>query len=58
MKKKMKKLVLNRETVADLDQTIEQKLGQVAGGAYTARCQYSGYATCLTCEATCTTNYC
>lgn len=53
MKKTVKKLVLNRETLVDL----EDNLRQVAGG-YTARCQYSGYGTCLTCEPTCTTNYC
>ena len=53
MKKQVKKLVLSRETLVDL----EENLVQVAGG-YTARCQYSGYNTCNTCAATCTTNYC
>ena len=53
MKKTVKKLVLNRETLVDL----EENLRQVAGG-YTARCQYSGDGTCLTCAPTCTTNYC
>jgi hypothetical protein len=53
MKKTVKKLVLNRETLVDL----EENLWRVAGG-YTARCQYSGYGTCTTCQATCTTNYC
>ncbi len=54
MKKQMKKLVLSRETLVSL----ETNLGQVAGG-YTLRCQYSGYATCTTCDnQTCGTNYC
>lgn len=53
MKKLVKKLVLNRETLVDL----EENLQQVAGG-YTARCQYSGYITCGTCQGVCTTNYC
>ena len=54
MKKQMKKLVLSRETLVSL----ETNLRQVAGG-YTPRCQYSGYATCTTCDnQTCGTNYC
>ena len=53
MKKTVKKMALNRETLVDL----EQSLVKVAGGI-TLRCQYSGYATCGTCESVCTTNYC
>jgi len=53
MKKTVKKLVLNRETLTNL----EENLGEVAGGA-TLRCQYSGYQTCATCMATCGTNLC
>jgi len=54
MKKQMKKLVLNRETLVGL----ETNLCQVAGGI-TLRCQYSGYQTCATCDnATCGTNLC
>jgi hypothetical protein len=53
MKKNTKKLVLNRETLANLD----PRLSQVVGGI-TALCEYSGYRTCNTCQATCTTNYC
>jgi len=54
MKKQMKKLELNRETLVSL----EKNLGQVAGGV-TLRCEYSGgYATCATCGQTCTTNLC
>ncbi len=55
MKKQVKKLVLSRETLVDL----ETNLWQVAGGI-TLRCQYSdGRATCATCDnATCTTNLC
>ncbi len=54
MKKKIKKLTLNRETLVQLDQG---DLQGVAGG-YTPRCQYSGQQTCNTCEGVCTTNYC
>lgn len=53
-KKPLSKLVLNRETLVELDR---MSLGNAAGG-YTPRCQYSGYGTCGTCEATCTTNFC
>lgn len=53
MKKSPKKLVLHRETLVRL----EEDLREVAGGI-TPRCPYSGYATCNTCAATCTTNYC
>jgi hypothetical protein len=52
MKKTMKKLALNRETLVDLEH-----LGKVAGGI-TLHCQYSGYGTCGTCESVCTTNFC
>lgn len=57
MKKKVKKLALSRETLADLD------LQRAAGGAITQTCRpepcwYSGYRTCTTCQVTCTTNYC
>lgn len=64
MKKKLKKLTLHRETLIELDRT---ELGWAAGGtAYTCpsftcypdNCQWSGRATCTTCEITCTTNYC
>jgi hypothetical protein len=54
MKKKIQKLVLNRETLRELS---EHNL-ELAQGGYTLHCQYSGYGTCGTCEATCTTNYC
>lgn len=54
MKKPLKKITLHRETLLQLD---PGKLEKALGG-YTPRCQYSGYGTCGTCEATCTTNYC
>jgi hypothetical protein len=57
MKRTPKKLTLQRETLAGLTRS---ELEQAAGG-FTIRpdeCQYSGRKTCLTCEATCTTNYC
>ena len=53
-KKELRKLVLNRETLAELDRS---ELWQAAGGA-TRFCPYSGYITCGTCESVCTTNYC
>lgn len=64
---KRKKLALHRETLSDLDRT---RLGHAAGGGtetyffcpsytcYPGVCQFSDYNTCLTCEMTCTTNYC
>ena len=64
MKKTMKKLVLNRETLVSLD----QDLGQMAlGGSGLACpsgscinvCPYSEMRTCVTCDnKTCGTNYC
>ena len=67
-KKKVNKLVLNKETLAELDRP---SLQGVAGGTYTDytcpsftcqpdQCQYSnGRHTCFTCDnATCTTNFC
>jgi hypothetical protein len=68
MKKQMKKLMLAKETLARL----EQSLGQIAGGItawvdcgtqtcappYSA-CDFSnGQQTCTSCEGVCTTNYC
>jgi hypothetical protein len=58
-KKDLKKLVLNRETLAELDRF---DLWQAHGGAtVTCRpdfCDFSGRNTCTTCQLTCTTNYC
>jgi len=61
MKKKLvKKLVLKRETLTELDKA---RLQEAAGGA-TLTCQpdfcdYSnGRKTCLTCNLTCNTNNC
>lgn len=53
-KKPLSKLVLNRETLVELDR---MSLGNAAGGI-TTFCDYSGYRTCTTCQVTCTTNYC
>lgn len=68
MKMKAKKLALHRETLVDLGRN---RLGKAAGGwptffdcpsytCYPRVCQYSEYDqnTCLTCEQTCTSNYC
>jgi hypothetical protein len=57
MKKTVKKLGLNRETLVDLEQSLVKVAGKGPGGV-TAYCQYSGYGTCDTCESVCTTNYC
>ena len=54
MKTRDKKLMLNRETLVELEQG---DLQQAAGGV-TLGCPYSGYRTCNTCAASCTTNYC
>ena len=58
MKKSLKRLTLNRETLLSLDRS---HLPQVAGGASIA-CTYtnccSGQATCATCQATCTSKLC
>jgi hypothetical protein len=64
MKRKPKKLSLNRETLAELDRS---DIKYVAGGnvsnvaTCTQRpdvCDFSGRATCTTCQLTCTTNLC
>ena len=59
MKKTMKKLVLCRETLRELDRL---DLPQAAGGATVtcrpAICDFSGRNTCTTCQLTCTTNLC
>lgn len=61
MQKKMKKLVLAKETLADL----ESGLGMVVAGATASctgcgapACPWSGVRTCVTCGQTCTTNLC
>ncbi len=63
MKRKPKKLSLNRETLTDLDNNV---IRHVVGGvsnvaSCTCRpnnCDFSGRATCTTCQLTCTTNFC
>jgi hypothetical protein len=61
-KRKLKRLVLHRETLVELDRL---ELRQVGGAWYTdvyhscpEACQWSGRRTCTTCELTCTTNFC
>jgi hypothetical protein len=73
MKKQVKKLVLSRETLADLDQLSLGRAATGTGGPYGTyntcysftcqapygNCQYSdGQNTCFTCESFCTSNYC
>ncbi|HEY0555417.1 MAG TPA: hypothetical protein VGG20_14235 [Thermoanaerobaculia bacterium] len=55
MKKQMKKLVLNRETVVNL----EKDLGRVIGGVTMnpAVCDTSGFYTCQTFVRTCAATY-
>ena len=55
MKKQMKKLALNRETLVGLDASLAQVAGGVTGPK---ACTFSGYQTCATCGATCGTNLC
>ena len=55
-KNKAAKLVLNRETLAELQ---SPELHQVAGALTERPWQcFSGYNTCGSCRVTCTTNYC
>lgn len=61
MKKNVTKLVLAKETLADLD----NGLGMAVAGATASctgcgapACPWSGGRTCVTCGATCTTNLC
>ena len=61
MKKHVKRLTLNRETLVRL----ENNLIQVVGGATAVTCapphsgcEWSGRHTCGSCQLTCTTNYC
>ncbi|HSS49570.1 MAG TPA: hypothetical protein VLX28_11560 [Thermoanaerobaculia bacterium] len=64
MKRKPKRLSLNRETLTDLDRPEMMK--HVVGGvsnvaSCTCRpnvCDFSGRNTCTTCQLTCTTNFC
>ena len=71
MKKKMKKLVISRETLAELDPPNLNQAATGTGWTYNTcasftcqapygNCQYSdGRDTCFTCDAfTCTSNYC
>jgi hypothetical protein len=67
MKKQRKKLMLAKETLTRL----ENSLGRIVGGLTAipecathscappySECNYSGIMTCMTCESECTTNYC
>ena len=71
MKKRTKKLVLAKETVAGLDRSgLQGAAGGTGTGYQTScftcagyscepdRCPYSDGGTCNTCAGTCTTNYC
>jgi hypothetical protein len=58
LKKTPKKLVLCRETLLELDRFDLRAAG---GATRTCRpdfCDFSGRATCTTCQLTCTTNFC
>jgi hypothetical protein len=59
MKKTAKKMVLNRETLVRLEQSLDQVAGGFDTNEYSfCRCPDTGRDTCMTCEATCTTNFC
>ena len=61
MRKRVKKLVVHRETLRQLDQlTLEQIDGGTGDATVTCpeRCTWSGRNTCNSCELTCTTNFC
>jgi hypothetical protein len=68
MKKQAKKLVLNRETLVDLEHRLKPIVGgltawadcgtQTCAPPYSA-CDFSnGQDTCISCAGNCTTNYC
>lgn len=62
-KKELKKLTLNRETLAGLDRSgLWQAQGGVTGYCADTRkpyvCPYTGLNTCDSCQLPCTTNYC
>jgi hypothetical protein len=54
-KKSIKKLALNRETLAELD---GMDLGQAAGGATRLCTELSCVNTCASCSPTCTSRLC
>jgi hypothetical protein len=54
-KKPLSKLVLNRETLVELDR---MDLGQAAGGATTICSELSCVNTCASCSPTCTSRLC
>jgi hypothetical protein len=67
MKKRVKRLALNRETLVRLENNLEQVVGGITAvadcGTRTCApphsgCEWSGYRTCNSCQNTCTTNYC
>lgn len=59
MKTQGTKIRLHRETLRHL---AADSLGQAAGGlsltCYPNFCEFSGFNTCATCKATCTSNLC
>jgi len=58
MKKKSKKLVLNRETLVYLERNLEEVAGGVTKNPSLCGTGFSGYDTCATCGNTCGTNLC
>jgi hypothetical protein len=61
MKKTPKKLVLAKETLADLESGLSNVAGAATAsctGCGAPACPWSGYRTCITCGATCGTNLC
>jgi hypothetical protein len=62
MKKRVKKMVLSRETLVHLENSLEQVAGGASEPSYCGSCPqdctFSGQRTCNTCQGTCTTNYC
>lgn len=57
-KRAAKKIVLSRETLANLTQGFEQIAGGASVPTCPQDCTFSGQRTCNTCAGTCTTNYC
>jgi hypothetical protein len=59
VKKKVKKLMLHRETLMELDGTDLGLAGAAATQTcYPSPCDVSRRNTCTSCQLTCTTNFC
>jgi hypothetical protein len=64
MRKRTKRLVLNRDTLVKMEHNLEQVEGAATAvtdcgsASCPVLCTFSGYRTCVTCGGTCGTNLC